>query len=229
MRPQIRYRLRRDSKELGDHLLAAAALVRGVAGQGAKQRRAKRVDVGRNGRCGTLQYFGCGECRRTGDHSRRGLEAPGDPRDTEVGQLWFAVIGQQDVRGLHVAMQRANAVRGVECARQLDANAQCLAPIQRSVPADQRLERILGVVRHHDERPAGRRRTDLEDLHDVRVTGQAAHRALLAHEAVEIVRIEVGRQDLDGDLSVQDRLYAAVDDAEAAVADFGDIVESGVA
>ena len=35
--------------------------------------------------------------------------------------------------------------------------------------------------------------------HDVRVPGQSAHRALLAHEAVEIVRVEVGGQYLDGD------------------------------
>jgi hypothetical protein len=52
---------------------------------------------------------------------------------------------------------------------------------------------------------------------------------LLAHEAVEIIRIEVGRQDLDGDRSVQDRLDAPIDDAEAAVTDFGDIVESRAA
>ena len=90
------------------------------------------------------------------------------------------------------------------------------------------LERILAVVRHHDERPAARGRTDLEDLHDVRVTGQAAHRPLLTHEQVEIVRIEVGRQDLDGDRSVEHRLDAPIDDAEAAVALFGDIVEPRV-
>jgi hypothetical protein len=51
---------------------------------------------------------------------------------------------------------------------------------------------------------------------------------LLAHEAVEILRIEVGRQDLDGDRPVQLRLDAPKDDAEAAVTDFGDIVESRV-
>jgi hypothetical protein len=52
---------------------------------------------------------------------------------------------------------------------------------------------------------------------------------LLAHEPVETVRIEVGRQHLDRDRAVKDRLDAPMDDAEAAVTDLGDIIESRIA
>ena len=60
---------------------------------------------------------------------------------------------------------------------------------------------ILGVVGHHDERPAAIAVAPIaQDRHDVRVTGQPAHRPLLAQEPGEIVRVEVGRpQDLHGD------------------------------
>ena len=67
---------------------------------------------------------------------------------------------------------------------------------------------------------------DLQNGHDVRVSGEAAHGALLAQEAVEIVRVKVGVQYLDGNGAVERGLGAAVDDPEAAVSDLLDVVKS---
>ena len=53
------------------------------------------------------EYFWCGKRRRRGDDARRGLKAAGDPRDAEVRQLGFAIVGEQNVRGFDVAVQGA--------------------------------------------------------------------------------------------------------------------------
>ena len=55
------------------------------------------------------------------------------------------------------------------------------------------------------------------------------HRVLFAQESVEIFRVKVGGQHLDGDRPVQQRLSAAIHDAKAALSDFGDIFEARVA
>ena len=57
-----------DSQELSDHLLAGAALERGVAGQRTEQRRAQRIHVRCRRRRRALEHFRRGERRRTGDH-----------------------------------------------------------------------------------------------------------------------------------------------------------------
>ena len=70
------------------------------------------------------------------------------------------------------------------------------------------------------------RRADLQNVHDVRVSGQPAHGALLTQETFEVVGVEIGVQHLDGDGAVEHRLCAAVDDAETAAADLLDLVET---
>ena len=94
------------------------------------------------------------------------------------------------------------------------------------MPADQYLQRILRVVRHHDEGPATRQHAHLQNVHDVWVSGKAAHGALLAQEAVEIVRVKVGDRYLDGNGAVQHGLGAAVNDPESAPPDLLDAVKS---
>ena len=126
-------------------------------------------------------------------------------------------------------MQNADAMRSVERAGQLHADADGLPPIERTVPPDQSLQRVLRVIGHHNERPARRSRADLVDGHDLRMVGQPAHRSLFAHKAVKVVRIEIRRQDLDRNGAIQRRLSAAVDDPESAMSDFGYVVETRIA
>jgi hypothetical protein len=122
-------------------------------------------------------------------------------------------------------MQYARAMRDFERTRELHADADRLAPVKGSMPADHRLQRILGVVGHHDERPATGQDADLKNLHDMRVSRKAAHDPLLAQEAGKIVRVKIGGQHLDRNRTVQHRLGAAVDDAKAATTDLLDVVE----
>ena len=224
--PQVRDRLRRDPQELSDHLLAALALECGMAGQRTEQRRTQRIHVRCRRRRRALEHFRRRESRRPGDHPCRRLEGPGDFGDSEVGQLGLTVVGQQDVSRLHVTVQCVGAVRGFESPGELHADGQRLGPVERSVPAYEVLERILGVVGHDDERPAAIRGADAQNGHDVRVSGEAAHGALLAQEAGEIVRVKVGVQYLHGNRAVERGLRTSVDDTEAAMPDLLDVVKS---
>ena len=153
-------------------------------------------------------------------------KAPGDPGDSEVGQLRFAVVGQQDVARLHVTMQYARAMRGFERTRQLHADAQRLAPVERSVPADQRLQRILGVVGHHDERPALASDADLKNVSRCAGARKAGPWRAAREGSGRDCPGQVGGQHLDGDRAVQHRLSAAIDHPESAVPDFLDVVKS---
>src|SRR6185295_13446492 len=65
----------------------------------------------------------------------------------------------------------SRTLRGFQRTRQLHPDAQGLAPIHRTVPADQRVQRALAVAGHHDVRPAPGCGADLEYGHDVRMPG----------------------------------------------------------
>ena len=118
-------------------------------------------------------------------------------------------------------------MRGLERARQLDPDVRPRRPSRSgrgggsAHPANRR------VVLHHDVRPTRRGGADLQDVDDVRVPGQPAHRALLAQEPFEVVRIQIGGEHLDRDGAVERSLRTAIDDAEAATPDFVGILESG--
>src|ERR1700740_946868 len=100
-----------------------------------------------------LEYLGCTERGRSGDDSRSCLETARHSRDPEIGQLRFAIIGQQDVRGFHIAMQGAKPVRCLQSARHLDPNVNGLLPADWTSMADPFLERVPGVILHHNVGP----------------------------------------------------------------------------
>jgi len=53
-------------------------------------------------------------------------------RDTEIGQLRFAVLGEKDVRRLHITMEGAASVRRLQCPCDLTPSRN--APPQPSGP-----------------------------------------------------------------------------------------------
>ena len=53
---------------------------------------------------------------------------PVDPGDTEIGQLPFAVVGEQDVRRFDVTVQGAAPVRDFQRAGEFHADARRIAP-----------------------------------------------------------------------------------------------------
>ncbi len=165
--------------------------------------------------------------RRPGDCSRRGAEPASDARDAEIGELGFAVLGDEDVAGLHVAVQDVVAVCGFESTRDLDSDADGLRPLQWAVPADARFERVVRVVVHHQVRQPGVAGAGLQDGDDVRVTREPSHRSLLAQEPVEVVGVEGGAENLHRNGPIERLLTAPVDDPETAAADLLRVGESG--
>lgn len=172
-----------------------------------------------------LEHLGCGEGEGSGEGAGGGFEAAGDAGDAEVGELRLAVLGDEDVGGLDVAVQGAGAVGGLEGAGELDPDADDVPPRHRPVPAHPHRQRVVGVVGHHDVRPAGGGDAHLEDVDDVRVAGQPAHREPLAQEPFAVLGVEVGGEHLDRDGAPEGALPAPIDDAEAAPADDEGVVE----
>jgi len=133
--------------------------------------------------------------------------------------LRFAVLGEKDVRRLHIAMQYAGSVRRLQRPRDLHAELQCAAQVERTTLANQGIKRTVGGILQDDERPSARSGANLEYIHDIRVPRQPAHRTLLAHEPLDVVVVEIGGQHLDGNDSIERVLRAAVDHTETAPAD----------
>ena len=75
-----------------------------------------------------------------------------------------------------------------------------------------------GVVLHDEIGPPGGRDPDLEDIDDVGMTGQPAHRPLFTEKSFEILVVEAGRQNLYRNRSVERWLKAAVDHSETTAA-----------
>ena len=214
-------------QELGDDPLIAAAFEGGVTGEGTKQGRAQAVHVGRGSWAAAEKDLGCRERRRCVDYARRGFEAAGYPCDTEIGQLGFAVLGEQDVRGFDVTVQGAQPMCGLQGSGDLHPDVQRLHPGERADGMDACAQGVARMVLHHDEGPARRRRADIKNVDDVRMPAQLAHRALLAQKPLDVVGIEVRGEHLHRDGALQRTLLAAVDRSEATDADLSGIVEPG--
>jgi hypothetical protein len=188
---------------LRDHPLTAAALDGGVPGECAEQRGAQTVNVGGGGRTLALQYLRCSERGRRGDDAGGGLEAADDSRDTEVGQHGFVVFGEEDVRGFDVPMSSAEPVGCLEGAGHFDSRVQRFLHAQWAALVNPCVQGIPWVILHHDVGPTRRGDADLEDIDNIRVPGQLAHRTLLKQESMDVVRCEVGGKHFDRDGAVQ--------------------------
>ena len=96
------------------------------------QRRAEGEHVGREVRSAAAGNFGREVGRRTGDHSASGhrnvTECAGD---AEVGQLRGAVLGQQHVARLDIAVNDPRAVRRAQRCGNLASDRRDLLDAQR--------------------------------------------------------------------------------------------------
>ena len=125
---QVRHRRRGDPQVVRDELLVGVALVRGIPGDQRVNRCAKGVDVGRDRRRFPAEHLGRGVGDGAGEVPGHGFVPIGDAGGPEVAQLRFAVIVDEHVRGLDIAVQRACPMRGFQRPAQLHSDAQCLGP-----------------------------------------------------------------------------------------------------
>ena len=143
------------------------------------------------------------------------------PRDAEVGHLGRALLVDQHVLGLHVAVHDVARVRGAQGAGDLDRVGDRLGDRQAALAPDAVLERLALDVFEDDVRaPLVLARVDNTDDVGVRELG---HGARLAAKALELIR--VGRHltvhELDRDLALQRLVERAVDRRHAARTDPG--------
>ena len=122
--------------------------------------------------------------------------------DPEVGDLGQAIVLQQDVAGLDVAVKHAQSVRGRQCRKRLGQHAHNSETVERAcrdlVPERPTAETL------HDEVAEGALLPEVEDRDDVRVDEPRRQPSLLL-EAARHARqgCRVGTQDLDGDPAFQ--------------------------
>ena len=146
---QVWRRLAGDAQELRHQLFTAAALKRGVAGQRGEQGGAESVDVGGPAWRIAGEDFGSGERRRTGEGAGGCLESACDVGDSEIAQCPFAVVGEQDIGRLDVAVQNSVLMRGLQRCGHLHPESHDFVRRKGTVLADPYVQRTLPVVLHH--------------------------------------------------------------------------------
>ena len=145
-------------------------------------------------------------------------------RDPEVEDFDDAVLAHHHVLGLHVAVDDAGCVRGVEGARGGEEPRELARPgwLRR---ADVRAERLAGDVFHRDERQL----VHLAEIVDgdlVRVLERGGGARLAKHPrdrfaAGGAVDLAVEEEHLERDPALEPRVEGAVDLAHSALAELG--------
>src|SRR6185437_15864073 len=126
---------------------------------------------------------------------------------------------EQDVVGLHVAMDDAATVRVGERPRHLAQHARGIRRRKRALRAQPFAERLALDIAHDEEDEAA----DLADAvnrHDVRMR-QPGGRARFAEESLARLGAdgEMRREDFDGDVAVELYVAREIDDSHAAAAE----------
>ena len=184
---------------------------RATSGQRLEGNAAKRVPVAGWRRWLAASLLGRHVARAAQDGAGgRQRIVRGGSRDAEVGDVHLAVVVEQEVAGLHVSMDDAGGVRGVQSAgglvepgdRRVVRHSSFAKPIRQRAAAE---------VLHDDERrPVGL--ADIEDRHHIGMGKRGGGQGFAREARAEVVvrRVAVG-QHLDGDDAAQHRVRCAVD------------------
>ena len=146
-----------------------------------------------------------------------------EPRDAEVGEQHAAVLRDEHVRRLDVAVDDAGLVRGGECVGEQRAHARRDLGEHRAAPLELAEQRLAADQLHHDERrivAVVAVAADVVDAQDVRVLerGRGARLALESPHDLRPPR-EVREQHLDRDLAAQLAVARAEHRRHAALAE----------
>jgi hypothetical protein len=167
-RPRARRRLGEAAHE---HRLRGRPVERRLAGKHLVQHRGQRVDVGpRVEPLVARGLLGAHVGRRADDEPCLGqllLVAPSEvPRDPEVGHERVAVVGEEQVLGLDVAVDDAVAMRVLERLRRLAGDTERVLDRELPLPPEPVAERFALDERHREPEASGRL-AGVEDRQDV--------------------------------------------------------------
>ncbi len=138
-------------------------------------------------------------------------------REPEIQNLGLPAIGDENIRGLDVAMHDAFRVRRVECIRDSGAQVQKHFDIERPV-----IERVLErapLQKFHGDEGAAAIFADIVNRANVGMiqSGSSLRFALKTLERLRIV-FKFRREKFQRDGAVQFRVFGLVDDAHASAA-----------
>ena len=159
-----------------------------------------------------------------GRHARElGIVNGATPRhrelgDAEVEHLRLSSARDEDVRGLHVAVNDAVGVRGLEPVGDLDPELE--DTVHRQRPASDRFLERAPVEQFHDDELLAVTLADVVDRADVRVI-ERRRDARLAPEPLERFRVrgEIRGQELHGNLAAEANILGTVHHAHSAGAE----------
>ena len=199
---------------------SAVALPRSRADEHLVQDDAEAVDVRGGGR-------GLAACllraevvdRAEGRTGQRDLCLGDGPRDAEVDDLDLAVLADEHVAGLDVAVHEAPCVGRRERPGDRGPDAGDLPRRQRPAPAQDRRE-VLAVDQLHDDVRAARVLAVVVHGHDVRVAERRGRLGLLAEARREVGVAQVlGSEELEGDVAAEPGVRGAIDGRHPAAAE----------
>ncbi|HEU4369019.1 MAG TPA: hypothetical protein VFV05_12430 [Methylomirabilota bacterium] len=178
--------------------------------------RADREDVGPM--VGpTAHLLGSNVAQRPHDETRARETAlgRGDLGDAKVEDLHLPVAQQHDVAGLDVTVDDASLVRVVQPVADLHHDGQLVLEGQ-SFPLGDELPKLVAFQQLHDEEEPSLVLPHVVDGDDVGVTQPSARLGFAEESGAELVGdVRVGRDDLEGDETVQDRVAGLVDQTHA--------------
>ena len=189
-RPQVLHRLGQDARgDHGERTQPALGDERRATGRRREQRRAERVHVRGRGRLRAVEHLRRRIADRHRDRTRGRARISDQRRDAEVDEHRFAVLVEQDVRRLDVAVHHPALVGHLERAGQPDAEFAHLLDRQRDALG----ERAAGEQLHGEVRTAVPGRAGGVDAEDVAVAAQRTHGAALVRELLAQLRRPTAR------------------------------------
>ena len=134
-----------------------------------------------------------------GHSAHRGVE---QLRDPEVEELHLPRGRDEDVPRLDVAVDDEVLVRRIDCAADVDEQAQARRDVEPVAIAVRRDRQTVDVL-HHEIRELSFGRTAVEQLRDVRMTQRGEDLPLGEEAPVELLGVGAVAQELDRDLAAE--------------------------
>ena len=186
--------------------------------QRVEERAAERIHVAAEVLRFVVELLGRDVVGRAPDFTARALFILHEDRQAEVHDLRGVRVGEEDVAGLHVAVNQPVLLRGAQPLRDLDAHVQHLRLRHAALERDEAVERAAVHQLHGDvEAPAIR--AGGEDLHYMRMIDRRRDAGLRLELRDELLVLAlVAAQELQRHVAVEARVVRPIHHAHAAAA-----------